>query len=285
MNAAPPLVTPDPSALTEVLARYERWFVLTGAGCSTLSGIPAYRDETGAWKHKPPIQYRDFVSSEALRRRYWARSFVGFERVHRAQPSGAHHALARLEQLGLSRLLVTQNVDGLHQKAGSTNVIDLHGQLAFVECLTCRERFERAPMQALLLERNPWLSSAVATGTTPDGDAELAPGTWEGMVVPSCDRCGGVLKPAVVFFGENVPRARIDDAYAALAAADALLVVGSSLMVFSGYRFARRAAELGKPLVVVNSGTTRADALASLKVHGECGALLHAAIERLHPAG
>jgi NAD-dependent SIR2 family protein deacetylase len=284
MNAAPPLVTPDPSALAEVLARHHRWFILTGAGCSTQSGIPAYRDETGAWKHKPPIQYRDFVGSEALRRRYWARSFVGFERVHRAQPNTAHRALAQLEQLGRARLLVTQNVDGLHQKAGSASVIDLHGQIAHVECLACRERFERASLQALLLEHNPWLSSAVATGTTPDGDAELAPGTWEGMVVPGCERCGGVLKPAVVFYGENVPRARVEDAYAALAESDALLVVGSSLMVFSGYRFARRAVELGKPVVVVNSGTTRADPLASLKLSGECGALLHAAIQPLEPS-
>ena len=284
MNAARPLVTLDPSALTEVLARHGRWFILTGAGCSTLSGIPAYRDETGAWKHKAPIQYRDFVGSEALRRRYWARSFVGFERVHRAEPNAAHLALAQLERLGRARLLVTQNVDGLHQKAGSAEVIDLHGQIAYVECLACRERFERAPMQALLLELNPWLSGANTTGMTPDGDAELAPGTWEGMRVPGCERCGGVLKPAVVFYGENVPRGRVDDAYAALSGSDALLVVGSSLMVFSGYRFARRAVELGKPVVVVNSGTTRADPLASLKVSGECGALLQAAIGALAPA-
>ena len=285
MNAAPALVTPDPSALTEVLARHRRWFILTGAGCSTLSGIPAYRDETGAWKHKAPIQYRDFVGSEALRRRYWARSFVGFERVFRAEPNGAHHALAQLERLGRARLLVTQNVDGLHQKAGSTRVIDLHGQIAYVECLACRERFERAPMQARLRQLNPWLSSAMATGTTPDGDAELAAGTWEGMVVPACERCGGVLKPAVVFYGENVPRPRVDDAYAALAESDALLVVGSSLMVFSGYRFARRAAELGKPIVVLNHGLTRADGLAALKVQGECGAVLDVAVAELGRTG
>jgi len=284
MNTAPALVTPDPSALTEVLARHRRWFILTGAGCSTLSGIPAYRDETGAWKHKAPIQYRDFVGSEALRRRYWARSFVGFERVQRAEPNTAHRALAQLERLGRARLLVTQNVDGLHQKAGSNTVIDLHGQIAHVECLACRERFERAPMQAQLLELNPWLSSASSIGTTPDGDAELAPGTWEAMVVPGCQRCGGVLKPAVVFYGENVPRSRVDAAYAALSVSDALLVVGSSLMVFSGYRFARRAVDLGKPVVVVNSGTTRADPLALLKLSGECGALLHAALEQLQPS-
>jgi NAD-dependent SIR2 family protein deacetylase len=273
----------DADALSDTLARYARWFVLTGAGCSTQSGIPAYRDESGAWKHKAPIQFRDFVGSEALRRRYWARSFVGFERVHRALPNGAHHALARFERLGRARLLVTQNVDGLHQKAGSVSVVDLHGQLAEVECLACHARFERAALQAQLLEQNPWLvCTQLARGqsafATPDGDAELDPRASEDLVVPSCTHCSGVLKPAVVFFGENVPKARIDEAYRALAESDALLVVGSSLMVFSGFRFARRAVDLGKPVVVINNGLTRADTLAALKVEGECGAQLDAAV-------
>jgi NAD-dependent SIR2 family protein deacetylase len=270
--------------LAETLARHPRWFVLTGAGCSTRSGIPAYRDESGAWKHKAPIQYRDFVGSEALRRRYWARSFVGFERVQRAQPNEAHHALARLEGLGRAHLLVTQNVDGLHQKAGSRHIVDLHGQLAYVECIACRSLVERAALQERLLELNPWLDRVRSSMATPDGDAELDSGAEEGLVIPSCLECSGVLKPAVVFFGENVPKARIEAAYAALAEADALLVVGSSLMVFSGYRFARRAAELGKPLVVLNTGVTRADAIASLKLQGECGALLSSAVARLGPA-
>jgi NAD-dependent SIR2 family protein deacetylase len=270
--------------LGETLARYPRWFVLTGAGCSTRSGIPAYRDESGAWKHKAPIQYRDFVGSEALRRRYWARSFVGFERVHAALPNEAHHALARLEGLGRSRLLVTQNVDGLHQKAGSQRIVDLHGQLAYVECVECRASLERASLQERLRELNPWLDRSSSIMATPDGDAELDPGADEGLTVPSCPQCSGVLKPAVVFFGENVPKPRVDAAYAALAEADALLVVGSSLMVFSGYRFARRAAELGKPVVVINTGVTRADAIASLKLQGECGALLSAAVAALPPS-
>lgn len=271
-------------ALSDVLGRHDRWFVLTGAGCSTQSGIPAYRDESGAWKHKAPIQFRDFVGSEALRRRYWARSFVGFERVHRALPNGAHHALARFERLGRARLLVTQNVDGLHQKAGSQSVVDLHGQLAEVECLACHARFERAALQERLLEQNPWLSRTRSAFATPDGDAEVDAGDYEELVVPSCMHCSGVLKPAVVFFGENVPKTRIELAYQALAESEALLVVGSSLMVFSGFRFARRAAELGKPVVVINNGLTRADALAALKVQGECGALLDAAVARLEQA-
>lgn len=270
--------------LGEALRRHRRWFVLTGAGVSTGSGIPAYRDERGAWKHKAPIQFRDFVQSEALRRRYWARSFVGFERVHRAEPNGAHRALARLEVLGRAQLLVTQNVDGLHQKAGSRSVVDLHGQLAEVECLSCHARSSRAQIQRRLLASNPWLSQLSSAYATPDGDAELDSASHEALVVPSCEACGGVLKPAVVFFGENVPRARVDQAYEALAASDAVLVVGSSLMVFSGYRFARRAAELHKPVVVVNQGLTRADALAALKLQGECEALLDAAVERLERA-
>jgi NAD-dependent SIR2 family protein deacetylase len=271
--------------LSAALERHRRWFVLTGAGVSTLSGIPAYRDERGAWKHKAPIQFRDFVQSEALRRRYWARSFVGFERVQRAEPNGAHRALARFERLGRSRLLVTQNVDGLHQKAGSGQVIDLHGQLAEVECLACRALSSRAAMQHRLLAHNPWLAAATSAYATPDGDAELDGSSHEALVVPSCEACAGVLKPAVVFFGENVPKARIERAYEVLAESDALLVVGSSLMVFSGYRFARRAAELGKPVVVLNQGFTRADALAALKLEGECGAVLDAAMTQLERAG
>ncbi len=274
----------DAATLSRVLARHSRWFVLTGAGCSTRSGIPAYRDESGTWKHKAPIQFRDFVSSDALRRRYWARSFVGFERVSGALPNRAHLALARLEHLGRARLVVTQNVDGLHQKAGSRSVVDLHGQLSEVECLACHARVSRASVQERLLEQNPWLSRASSVFATPDGDAELDPSTCEELVVPSCSSCAGVLKPAVVFFGENVPKARVDTAYQALAASDAVLVVGSSLMVFSGYRFPRRAAELGKPVVVLNNGLTRADALAELKLQGECGALLDAAVSQLESA-
>jgi len=280
-----PTGAPEARALTDALRQHRRWFVLTGAGVSTGSGIPAYRDEQGAWKHKAPIQFRDFVQSEALRRRYWARSFVGFERVHDAQPNKAHHALARLERLGRARLLVTQNVDGLHQKAGSLSVVDLHGQLAEVECLACRARASRAELQVRLLALNPWLSEATSAYATPDGDAELEAGSHEALSLPSCEACGGVLKPAVVFFGENVPKARVEQAYAALAESDALLVVGSSLMVFSGYRFARRASDLGKPVIVLNRGLTRADTLAALKLQGECGTLLDAAVEALAQTG
>lgn len=272
---------PEQSAALELaaeLGRHQRWFVLTGAGVSTDSGIPAYRDARGAWQHKPPIQYAEFVGSEAVRQRYWARSFVGYERIERARPNGAHIALARLQELGRAPVIVTQNVDGLHQKAGAGSVIDLHGRLAHVECLSCNRTTSRAALQTRLSEDNPALSGAVAGAITPDGDADIGDSTCRLLTVPNCLACGGVLKPAVVFFGESVPAERTAGGYDALDAADAVLVVGSSLQVFSGHRFVRRAAANGKPIVVVNRGVTRADPLARLKLDGSCAALLEAAV-------
>jgi NAD-dependent SIR2 family protein deacetylase len=277
MDASPA----DTSALAHELGAHQSWFVLTGAGCSTESGIPAYRDATGAWQHKAPIQLREFVESQAVRQRYWARSFVGFERIRAAQPNPAHLALARFQQLGRQRMLVTQNVDGLHQKAGSEGVIDLHGQLSTVECLGCRAELGRQELQARLLDLNPGLLEQSVQVTRPDGDAETGDLDVSELRVPECPRCDGVLKPAVVFFGETVPPARVAAAYAALDESTALLVVGSSLMVFSGYRFVLRAAKSGKPIVVVNSGVTRADAFAALKVVGPCSGLLDAAVSQL----
>lgn len=271
----------EDAALALELQRHGRWFVLTGAGCSTESGIPAYRDAHGAWQHKAPIQLRDFVANEAVRRRYWARSFVGYGRICGALPNAAHLALARFQRLGLLHVLVTQNVDGLHQKAGSERVIDLHGQLATVHCLSCSSSIERDVLQAQLRELNPSLAELTSNATAPDGDVQLDDDICRDLEVPSCQRCGGVLKPGVVFFGETVPPQRIADAYQALAESDALLVVGSSLMVFSGYRFVHRAAEAGKPVVVINRGVTRADPLARLKLEGSCGTLLEGAITSL----
>ncbi len=276
---------PSPAAieLAAELGRRARWFVLTGAGVSTDSGIPAYRDALGAWQHKPPIQYADFVGSEAVRQRYWARSFVGYERIERARPNGAHLALARLQSLGLAPTIVTQNVDGLHQKAGSSSVIDLHGRLAQVECLACGSSSPRAALQARLSRDNPELESAVASAITPDGDADVDVETCRRLRVPDCSSCGGILKPAVVFFGESVPAQRTASGYDALDAADAVLVVGSSLQVFSGHRFVRRAAANGKPIVVVNRGVTRADTVAHLKLDGSCASLLEGALAVIAP--
>jgi len=269
-------------ALCEFVGRHRRLLVLTGAGCSTASGIPDYRDEGGAWKRARPVLFQDFVSDPATRKRYWARSLVGWRHFGRAAPNDAHRALARLETAGRVELLVTQNVDGLHQAAGSGAVLDLHGRLDTVRCLGCHSTFARAALQETLLALNPdWaeLGAAIA----PDGDADLDRHDFASFGVPNCPRCGGILKPDVVFFGESVPRARVAAAMAAVDAADAVLVVGSSLMVLSGYRFARRAAESGKPVAAVNLGRTRADDLLALKVEAPCAEALRFLLEEPAP--
>lgn len=259
--------------LVEFAAASRRLFVLTGAGCSTESGIPDYRDVDGEWKHRRPVQYRDFVSDENVRKRYWARSLVGWRRVNSAVPNAAHEALVAMERVGRIHWLVTQNVDGLHQRAGSRRITDLHGRIDRVACLKCGCRTTRSALQKRLVRDNPeWVDlDAVAA---PDGDALLEGRDFSFFRVPVCDRCGGMLKPDVVFFGEGVPRARVRQAMDRLAESDAMLVVGSSLMVWSGYRFARAASEDGITVAAVNLGRTRADALLSIKVHGACGEVL-----------
>jgi len=264
-----------PRAASEPLvdwARGRRLLVLTGAGCSTASGIPEYRDENGGWKNRPPVQFADFVASDRVRRRYWARSLVGFARMAGARPNPAHLGLARLEEAGVVRSVVTQNVDGLHQRAGSRAVLDLHGRIDRVVCLECGGHVSRADLQELLTLWNPRYTG-LAAGAAPDGDA-LLEGDFSDFRLPSCPCCGGILKPDVVLFGENVPRSRVDTVLAAIAAADALLVVGSSLMVFSGYRFCLAARAIGKPVAAINRGKTRADELFEMKVEEDCGAAL-----------
>lgn len=255
-------------ALREFIDGHAKLFLLTGAGCSTQSGIPDYRDADGEWKRGRPIMLQDFVAHEHSRKRYWARSLVGFRRMRAARPNDAHRALAALEARSRVTQLVTQNVDGLHQAAGSRNVVDLHGRVEVVRCLACERRIPREQVQAELVERNPDFASLDAL-EAPDGDALLDGIDFTRFDVPACDACGGLLKPDVVFFGERVPPDRVQSAFAALAEADAMLVVGSSLMVFSGYRFAQAAAQAGKPIAAVNLGNTRADALLTLKV-SEC---------------
>jgi NAD-dependent SIR2 family protein deacetylase len=246
--------------------------VLTGAGVSTESGIPDYRDERGQWKRSPPMQYREFVGSEARRRRYWARSLLGFKVLGNATPNAAHRLLADWERRGFVSAVVTQNVDGLHQAAGAANVIDLHGRIDRVVCLACGARSSRAALQSELEAKNPeWAS--LAGVIAPDGDAEPGGADDSAFQVVAC-ACGGLLKPDVVFFGENVPRERVETTFAALEAARSLLIVGSSLTVFSGYRFVRAAARLGRPIAVVNRGHTRADAVACVKLDGEAGRFL-----------
>ena len=261
------------SALSEFIQRHPRLAVLTGAGVSTGSGIPDYRDEQGDWKRARPVEFRPFMTKPEVRQRYWSRSTVGWPIIGRAQPNAAHRAIAKLETLGFAALVITQNVDGLHQAAGSRKVIDLHGRLDVVRCMQCDHSLPRGEIQQQLLADNPaWkeLEGRVA----PDGDVDLER-DCDDFVVPACARCGGILKPDVVFFGEPVPRERVTLAFDGVAHADALLVVGSSLMVYSGFRFAEAATAAGKPIAAVNLGRTRADHLFALKISEPCGEVLN----------
>jgi NAD-dependent SIR2 family protein deacetylase len=260
-------------ALAEFVLANGRLFVLTGAGCSTDSGIPDYRDANGAWKRTPPVTYQAFVGAESTRKRYWARNLVGWRRFGSAIPNGTHRALAKLELQNKLSILLTQNVDRLHQAAGHLNVVDLHGRMDVIRCLGCEQRVPRGEFQAELLRLNPAWADIDALDA-PDGDADLEEQDFSAFNVPACLQCGGMLKPDVVFFGENVPRERVDLAMRALNEADAVLVVGSSLMVYSGYRFVRAAATAGKPIAAVSLGHTRADELLTLKINGSCAQAL-----------
>jgi NAD-dependent SIR2 family protein deacetylase len=257
--------------------------VLTGAGCSTGSGIPDYRDEHGAWKHPRPVLLPDFLRDHRVRQRYWGRSIIGWPRFLAAVPNAAHHALAALERAGHVAALVTQNVDRLHQHAGSDATIDLHGRLDLVDCLDCGTRTPRAELQVELESLNPgWAPAVTAAG--PDGDAHVAGTDFGGFRVPQCRRCGGLLKPAVVFFGESIPAHTRAAATMAFGQADAVLVVGSSLMVYSGYRLVRDAGLRGVPIACVTLGRTRADDLIGLPVAADCAATLGGLAVRLGAA-
>jgi NAD-dependent SIR2 family protein deacetylase len=276
--------------LAAFLRAAKRLVVLTGAGCSTESGIPDYRSPGGAWTRHKPIYFSAFVRSAEVRRFYWARSFRGWPRFDQARPNAAHRALARLEAQGCVHQLITQNVDDLHQEAGSRAVVQLHGRNRVVVCLDCGGEIPREEMQERLADLNAaWLSAAPwdelrgeEADFAPDGDANVAADVVGAFRVPECHRCGGVLKPAVVFFGESVPREKVSYAMGRVDEADGLLVVGSSLTVWSGFRFARRAAERALPIAILNVGPTRADDLATLKVEARCGALLEQVVESLN---
>ena len=213
------------------------------------------------------------MDERATRQRYWARSLVGWRRIARARPNDAHRVLATLEQQGRVGILVTQNVDRLHQAAGSSNVVDLHGRLDLVRCMGCERRIPREELQQELLRRNPGWADLDAR-EAPDGDADLDGLDFSSFEVPACAACGGLLKPDVVFYGESVPRERVATAMEGVRDADAMLIVGTSLMVYSGYRFAREAAAAGIPIASVNLGRTRADELIALKVKQSCAAAL-----------
>ncbi|SDT22569.1 NAD-dependent protein deacetylase, SIR2 family [Friedmanniella luteola] len=290
-------VLPDVDAAAAVadLLRGRRWVALTGAGMSTDSGIPDYRGPTSV--RATPMQFQEFVGSEEARRRYWARSYLGFRRIGEAAPNAGHLALVELEDAGLQGVL-TQNVDGLHAAAGSREVIDLHGRIADVVCLDCGHVSSRPELQQRLAALNPHLDeppvlerAGPSTGgrrpqappvhaeMRPDGDAVVE--DWSGFVLAGCAGCGGRLKPDVVFFGESVPRPRVEQAYALVDRAEVLVVLGSSLTVMSGLRFVRHQTKAGRPTVVVNRGTTRGDDLATLKLERGCSETLTGLVSRL----
>jgi NAD-dependent SIR2 family protein deacetylase len=267
--------------LAHFLARHPKALVLTGAGLSTASGIPDYRDREGVRRGRQPIQGPEFRRSQAVQRRYWARSMIGWPVLAQARPNAGHEALATLEGGRHLGALLTQNVDGLHQRAGSHAVLELHGNIHSVVCLDCGGRVPRAFVQNQLNELNPQVAGAAAQ-PLPDGDAQVEPAFLDDFRLPTCSHCGGALMPDVVFFGDNVPTARTACALAQMEAADALLVVGSSLMVYSGFRFCRLAHEAGKPIAAVNLGRTRADHMIALKIEDSAEQLLPQVARLLH---
>jgi NAD-dependent SIR2 family protein deacetylase len=251
--------------------------VLSGAGLSTESGIPDYRGATGRARRGQPMTYQEFTGSAAARQRYWARSHLGWRHIAAAEPNAGHYAVAELERRKLLAGVITQNVDGLHQEAGARYVTELHGSLHRVVCLSCRQRTSRLALDERLRAANPAWHERVAA-VSPDGDAALE--ETAGFTVADCGECGGVLKPDVVFFGENVPKQRVEACYAMVSAARALVVLGSSLTVMSGFRYVRHADSLGIPVVVVNQGATRGDNLATATLDAPLGATLSAVLSR-----
>ncbi len=277
LTAAPAATVAE---LAQWVRRHPRLLVLTGAGCSTASGIPSYRDQAGAWQRRDPILHQDFLRSKTIRRRYWARSFLGWPVMRQAQPNPTHQALFQLGQLGLVSQLITQNVDGLHQQAGDIDCINLHGTLSEVKCLNCDHRLARDLLQQQLQAINrDW--QAEIMGINPDGDAELDERAYPGFMVADCPACRGVLMLDVVFFGGSVPQARVRQINQALTRCQAVLAIGTSLVVWSGYRIVRDGVAAGVPAAAVNNGRTRADNLLAFKLAGDCSVVLPALLSEL----
>ena len=271
------------TALAQLLRDNQPVLALTGAGISTRSGIPAYRDTDGKWMQSKPVNAADFKNHEHVRKRYWRRSMSGWPVFQAARANEAHIALAGLQQALVVSGIITQNVDGLHQSAGSRNVIDLHGSLATVVCLQCGELMQRSDLQQQLESANPeFAGEPVQTG--PDGDATPTVNTdaYDRFQLVDCPACAGTLKPDVVFFGENVPAGRVDACMKALQQSQSLLCIGSSLSVLSGFRFCREAAQQDKPVCLINQGKTRADDIATIKVDADCGQTLRTLLELIN---
>ncbi|MFC9692664.1 NAD-dependent protein deacetylase [Kribbella sp. NPDC056951] len=264
--------TTDVGPLAEIVSG-RKVVVLSGAGLSTESGIPDYRGETGSLRTHTPMTYDDFATSEAGRQRYWARSHLGWRTIARAHPNDGHRAVAALQARGYLTGVITQNVDGLHSAAGARDVIELHGNLDRVICLDCGTTSAREALDARLRAANTGFE-AEATRINPDGDVELPDEVVQHFSVVPCTVCGGVLKPDVVFFGENVPKSRVERCYRLIDAANAVLVLGSSLTVMSGFRFVRHAAKAGTPVLIVNQGITRGDPYALHRINLPLGQAL-----------
>jgi NAD-dependent SIR2 family protein deacetylase len=254
--------------------------VLSGAGLSTESGIPDYRGPSGAARRHTPMTYQTFTRDPVARRRYWARSHLGWRTIGAARPNDGHRAVARLQELAVVDGIITQNVDGLHQAGGARGVVELHGNLARIACLDCGEISPRDELIERLDAANPDFAATV-TAVNPDGDVELDDAELDGFVVVDCTGCGGMLKPDVVYFGETVPRDRVDRSFALVASARTLLVLGSSLTVMSGRRFVLRAAKDGIRVAIVNQGETRGEPYAGLTVDAPLGVVLPELVARL----
>lgn len=250
---------------------------LTGAGVSTDSGIPDYRG-AGA-PVRTPMTFQQFLANENSRKRYWAGSHLGWKRFDTAEPNSGHHALAELERAGIVNGVITQNVDGLHLRAGSLRVVDLHGTMDRVRCLACGQSYARASIAERIGRDNAWLDTPDAVELSPDGDVQIA--DVDAFLVPDCSVCGGILKPEVVFFGEFVPKDKFAEASALMQSADALLIAGSSLAVNSGIRLLEQAHRRRLPIIIVNRGTTKGDNRATVKIDAGTTETLIALVERL----
>ena len=249
------------------------WFVLTGSGVSVDSGIPTYRNNDGKWMRSKPVEISDFLDSCEARKRFWLRNMLGWKFMSKAIPNSNHQYLSTLQKKGQLNCIVTQNVDGLHQKAGSSNVVDLHGRIDTVTCVTCGLKFSREYIQNLLIEKNP--KFAEITGKIlPDGDAKIDNVNYQSFNVLDCPNCGGILKPDTVFFGESVPKKIVERTFKLLDTSPGILVIGSSLATYSGYKYCRYAKENNKRVLIINKGPTRADDIADIKVSEDCALVL-----------
>lgn len=266
----------DVEILREFINRHQKILILTGAGISTESGIPDYRsEEVGLYarsNHKP-VQYQEFVKYPKVRQRYWARNFVGWPRFSGVQPNASHLSINHLEKAGKVTAIVTQNVDRLHQKAGSKYVIELHGSGYIVKCLNCPYEIDRNDLQEELMKNNPAMESSF-TMIRPDGDVELSKEQVDQFRAPLCPKCEGPLKPDIVFFGDNVPKQRVEEVRNQVSSSDAVFVVGSTLTVYSSYRIILQAKEAKKEVALLNIGPTRADDIVNIKVSTKCGDIL-----------